>query len=223
MQLPASLVIAGLIGCAPIALGGAQALVLEAKIPLGDVQGRIDHLALDVSRQRLYVAELGNDSVGVVDLPARRTLSTIRGLDEPQGIGYVPSTDTVWVATGGDSRLHLFRGENGHADGILALGAEADNVRVDARAHRVYIGYGGGNVASFDALTRKRLGEVALKGHPEGFQLDLAAQRLYVNVPDARQIAVFDLSGAQPGEFWASEGAAADTSHTSAAAKGSST
>ena len=35
-------------------------LILEAKIPLGEVSGRIDHLGIDVKRQRLFVAELGN-------------------------------------------------------------------------------------------------------------------------------------------------------------------
>jgi hypothetical protein len=45
-------------------------LVLEAKIPLGEVSGRIDHLGIDVKRQRLLVAELGNNSLGVVDLSA---------------------------------------------------------------------------------------------------------------------------------------------------------
>jgi hypothetical protein len=43
-------------------------LQLESKIPLGRVGGRIDHMAIDIKRQRLFVAELGNDSVGVVDL-----------------------------------------------------------------------------------------------------------------------------------------------------------
>jgi hypothetical protein len=53
----------------------SEPLVLESKIPLADVKGRIDHLAVDAARQRLYGAELGNNSVGVVDLrsqhPAR--------------------------------------------------------------------------------------------------------------------------------------------------------
>jgi hypothetical protein len=34
---------------------------LEAKIPLGDVRGRIDHMAVDLARHRLFVAALGND------------------------------------------------------------------------------------------------------------------------------------------------------------------
>jgi hypothetical protein len=34
-------------------------LQLEAKIPLGDVRGRIDHMAVDLARNRLFVAALG--------------------------------------------------------------------------------------------------------------------------------------------------------------------
>lgn len=38
-------------------------LQLVAKIPLGEVKGRIDHMAVDFPGQRLFVAELGNGSV----------------------------------------------------------------------------------------------------------------------------------------------------------------
>jgi hypothetical protein len=51
----------------PAATGAQTAsspLILEAKIPLGQVSGRIDHLSIDVKRQRLLVAELGNNSLG---------------------------------------------------------------------------------------------------------------------------------------------------------------
>jgi len=65
-------------------------LVLEAKIPLGEVSGRIDHLGIDTKRRRLLVAELGNNSVGVVDLAAGKVLRRITGLSEPQGVAYVP-------------------------------------------------------------------------------------------------------------------------------------
>jgi hypothetical protein len=48
--------------------------MLERKIPLGAVQGRIDHLSVDLARQRLFVAELGNGSLGVVDLQQDKLL-----------------------------------------------------------------------------------------------------------------------------------------------------
>ena len=47
------------------------------------MSGRIDHLGIDVKRQRLLVAELGNNSLGVVDLKAGKVLSRIAGLSEP--------------------------------------------------------------------------------------------------------------------------------------------
>src|SRR5262245_8106416 len=78
----------------------AASLTVEKRIPLGEVRGRIDHLALDTKRQRLYVAELGNNSLGVVDLRAGRVITTVAGLHEPQGVAYVADTDTVWVANG---------------------------------------------------------------------------------------------------------------------------
>src|SRR5437588_9771723 len=55
-------------------------LVLETKIPLGEVSGRIDHLGVDLKRQRLFVAELGNNSLGVVDLAAGKMVRTIGGM-----------------------------------------------------------------------------------------------------------------------------------------------
>jgi hypothetical protein len=61
-------------------------LALEAKIPLGQVSGRIDHLGIDAKRQRLLVAELGNNSLGVVDLSAGKILRRITGLSEPPGV-----------------------------------------------------------------------------------------------------------------------------------------
>src|ERR1041385_5055786 len=87
-------------------------LAVESKVTLGEVQGRIDHLGVDLKRQRLYVAELGNDSVGVVDLKAGRVAQTLRGLKEPQGIGYETVTDTLYVANAGDGSVRIFKGED---------------------------------------------------------------------------------------------------------------
>ena len=85
--LAVTFMLVGLVGLAGHAAAGpVQPLVLEQKIPLGEVQGRIDHLAIDLARERLFVAELGNNSVGVVDLAAGKLLRGIDGLNEPQGV-----------------------------------------------------------------------------------------------------------------------------------------
>jgi YVTN family beta-propeller protein len=167
-------------------------LQLEAKIPLGSVRGRIDHMAVDLKRQRLFVAELGNDSVGVVDLANRKLIQTITGLKEPQGVGYEPSTDTLYVANAGDGSVRLFRGSDYAAGERIELGSDADNIRIDTAANRVVVGYGSGGLAFIDPSTHSKVGDVAVKGHPEGFQIDRDTGQIFVNVPDGQNIAVVD-------------------------------
>src|SRR5262245_36800119 len=111
-------ILSALIGVVMVSATGAQAqssdalpLRLEAKIPLGNVKGRLDHFALDPHRHRLFLAELENDTVGVIDLNRGQTIHTIRGLREPQGLAYVAAGDALYVANGGDGSLRLFRAE----------------------------------------------------------------------------------------------------------------
>lgn len=169
-------------------------LQLEAKIPLGDVRGRIDHMAVDLKRQRLFVAELGNDSVGIIDLQTRNVIRRISGLKQPQGVGYEPSTDTLYVANAGDGSVRLFEGSDYKSSGQIELGSDADNIRIDTVAKRVVIGSGSGALAVIDPSTRKRIADVPLKAHPESFQIDPDSGRIFVNLPDARAIAVVDVA-----------------------------
>jgi DNA-binding beta-propeller fold protein YncE len=175
-------------------------LVLEANIPLGQVNGRIDHLAVDLKRQRLFVAELGNDSLGVVDLAAQKMVRTITGLSEPQGVGYEPTTDTLYIANASDGSIRVLRGEDLSAVGRIELGDDADNVRIDAARNRVLVGYGKGALAVIDPATKTKVADIRLKAHPEGFQID--GDRVFVNVPDARLIEAVDLGKGEAGTAW---------------------
>ena len=183
------------------AVGWAQApgppLALDTKIALGAVSGRIDHLAVDLKRQQLFVAELGNDSLGVVNLAARKMRSTMPGLKEPQGIGYEPSADTVYVANAGDGSVRLLWAEDLTSKGRINLGEDADNVRIDTARHRVLVGYGKGALAVIDPKSRAKVADIPLQAHPEGFQIDEGTARAFVNLPDAGQIAVVDLEKGQ--------------------------
>jgi DNA-binding beta-propeller fold protein YncE len=184
-------------------------LLLEAKIPLGDVSGRIDHMTFDAAHQRLFVAELGNDSVGVVDLKARTTIKTIPRLREPQGVGYLASTDTLYVASAVDGSVHLFEGRSFTPGPVIALGKDADNVRVDAKSGTVFVGYGAGAIAAIDAAKRAKVADLTLREHPEGFQLSPDGAHIFVNVPDAREIAVLDRNGGK-GATWPTRDARAN-------------
>ncbi len=180
----------------------APPLVLEAKIALANTSGRIDHMAVDLKRGRLFVAELGNGSVDVVDIAARRVVSRITGLKEPQGVGYSAAADLVIVASAGDGSVRFYRGENMAPAGTISLGDDADNVRVDPQGGNVVVGYGSGGLAIIDPTTRGKVADIHLPAHPEGFQLDDASGRAFVNVPDANQIAVVDVKTGQSTAVW---------------------
>src|SRR5262249_8572227 len=144
-------------------------LSLEAKIPLGAVKGRIDHMAVDPMRSRLFVAELENNSVGIVDLKDRKVVHVITGLTEPQGVGYEPSTDTLYVANGGDGSVRLYRGADYVEISRIDLRDDADNIRVDPIAKHVLIGYGGGGIATIDPATRSKIADFPVAGASGGF------------------------------------------------------
>ncbi|MGE5533936.1 MAG: YncE family protein [Acidobacteriota bacterium] len=171
---------------------GANPLRLEAKIPLGKVSGRIDHMTIDLPRRRLFVAEFGNGRISIVDLGTQKVVQRITGLKEPQGVAYVAANDMLYVASGGDGSLRNFRGPDYLPAGRLNLGEDADNIRVDSANHRLLVGYGNGAIGVVDFASGKKAAAFALKGHPESFQLDTESGKIFVNVPGARSISVLD-------------------------------
>jgi hypothetical protein len=167
-------------------------LELERTIGLPNVSGRIDHLAVDVQHQRLFVAELGNGSVDSIDLMSGES-RRIDGLKEPQGVAHLPERNELVVASAGDGTVRFFDAPSLAPIGSLTLGDDADNVRVDPKTGQVVVGYGSGALAIVDPARRVVVRIIALAAHPEGFQIDGESRRAFVNVPDAHKIVVVDL------------------------------
>lgn len=166
-------------------------LKLVQTIPLEAVEGRIDHLALDGTAKRLYVAALGNDTVEVIDLAAGMRVETVSGPKEPQGLAVLSESHALAVASGGDGMFRLY-GESLKLSASLGELDDADNVRLDASGRHAYVGYGGGALAEIDPATATKLREIKLDGHPESFQLEKRGTRIFVNVPASRHVAAID-------------------------------
>jgi DNA-binding beta-propeller fold protein YncE len=181
-----------LVALAALAWGqAAQPLRLEKTIELPDVQGRIDHLSIDLKSERLFVAALGNNTVEVIDIKGGKRAKTIAGLREPQGVRYVPDVDRLYVANGKDGSVRVFDGNSYSPLKTIDYGDDADNLRYDAEHKRIYVGYGGGALGEFDSDGNK-IADTKLDAHPESFQLEKDSPRIYVNLPGARKVAVVD-------------------------------
>jgi DNA-binding beta-propeller fold protein YncE len=177
-------------------------LKLDKTIPLEKVEGRIDHMAADVAGQRLFVAALGNNTVEVLDLKAGKIIQSLSGFAEPQGIAYVPELDRLFVANGQDATCRIIDGHSFKTVSSVQCGEDADNVRYDDKAKRIYVGYGGGALGALDAKTGAQLAVIKLAGHPESFRLETGGPRIFVNVPKADHIAVVDRENGTVTETW---------------------
>jgi DNA-binding beta-propeller fold protein YncE len=177
-------------------------LLLERKISLGEVRGRIDHLEVDLKRNRLFVAELENDTVAVIDLNANQVMHVISELRKPQGLGYHPSTDALYVANGGDGTAAVFQGDDYRPIARIPLADGADNVRVDAIGNRVLVTYGRG-LAVIDPASRSKVADLSLEGRPESFQLDRTSDRIFINDPANKAIVVVNRATGKQVTSWA--------------------
>jgi DNA-binding beta-propeller fold protein YncE len=168
-----------------------QPLRLEKTIDLPDVQGRIDHLSIDVPGERLFISALGNNSLEIIDLKVGKRAQTIRQLKEPQGVLYVPEANRLYVANGNDGTVRVFDASSYAPVKTLDYGDDADNLRYDPAHKRIYVGYGSGRLGEIDGDGNK-IADIKLDAHPESFQLEKNSLRIYVNLPKSRKVAVVD-------------------------------
>src|SRR5205085_6947645 len=122
------------------------------------------------------------NTLEVVDLKKRERAASLSGFHEPQGVRYLPEANVIVVANGGDGTTAFLDGSLLKLIKTVHFSGDADNVRYDAAHKRVYVGYGTGALGVLD-IDGKRIADIPLGGHPESFQLDSAAGRIYVNIP----------------------------------------
>lgn len=206
---PALSIVTALVMLIAAGAPAAEALHLERSIPLEGVNGRIDHLAFDSQRNRLYVAALGNNTVEVIDTAAGKRAGTIKHLGAPAGVRVIASSGKTVVASGSDGEVRIFDSDLKLLGEIKDLD-DADNVRLDPDEKLAFVGYGSGAIAIIDVGRAQKVGEINLTGHPESFQLESHGPRVFVNVPDAHQVAVVDRQKMTVIATWKTNGAEAN-------------
>jgi DNA-binding beta-propeller fold protein YncE len=177
-------------GIATIAAQSAAPLKLKQTIALSGVEGRIDHFAFDPAGDRLFVCALGNNTVEVLDLRNGERLRSITGLGAPQGVAYVPGVNRLFVANDKGGICKIYDAKTFQSVGELNFKDDADNVRYDDTAKKIYVGFGSGGIAVVNAPDGKQIGSIKLSAHPEAFQLEKNGSRIFVNVPNSRHVAV---------------------------------
>jgi DNA-binding beta-propeller fold protein YncE len=186
-------------------------LRLVATIPMPNVKGRIDHMDADVKGKRLFVAGLENGSLEVVDLQAGKWLRSVPGFQKPQGIAYVRELNKVFVASGDDGMVRVFRGDSLDLLDPIKLELGPNRIIYDPHTKYLYVGYGGkdagkdyGEVGIIDAKSDKLIGEIKVAAHPSEILLDRSGRTVFVCVSIANQIQVVDAKKRQVVSTWPS-------------------
>jgi DNA-binding beta-propeller fold protein YncE len=180
------------------AVGAAWAAAEEP--PLRRVQtialkgpaGRLDHLALDAARGRLFVANMANASLDVVDLKAGKVVRQVPGQQGIQGIAYAPGLDRVFVGLGTGGFCNVFDGADYKLLKAIKFADDADNVRYNPATHLAYVAHAEKALAVIDAKSLEVRADIPLPGQAESFQLEKGRPRLYLNTPSPAQVNVID-------------------------------
>lgn len=165
---------------------------LTQTIPVPGIEGRIDHLDFDRVGERLFVCALGNNTVEVIDLKKGERVHSIAGLGAPQDVLYIPGLDRLVVANDQGGMVKIFDAKSFRLLGQVSFDDDADNVRYDDFSKQVYVGFGRGGIGIINAANGKPAPSIRLAAHPEAFALEKNGQRIFVNVPTSRCVAVID-------------------------------
>lgn len=186
-------------------------LRLVQAIPLPNVEGYFDHMAVDVKGQRLFVPGEHQRTIEVIDLRTGKDIHTITGFGgDPRKTIYLPQTNEIWVDDG-DATVKAFSGEtyelvkniplSGHdldndsrrvpdngvydpATGLFYLGDRADGLKKEGIK---------GSIEIVDTKSGKFLGSIEVDGlNPAGLALDPKSSKLYVVTGDTSNVIVID-------------------------------
>ena len=184
-------------------------LRLVQTIPMPNVKGRIDHMDVDVQGKRLFVAGLENGSLEVVDLGAGKRSKSVPDFKKTQGVAYVPSLNKVFVASGDDAMLRVFRGDSLELIDSVKLEPGPNRVTYDPHTSVLYVGYGGkdagkdyGEVGIIEAKTDKHVGDIKVDAHPAELLLDSSGKTLYVFVSASSKVQVADTQKREVVSTW---------------------
>ena len=189
--------------------GGKQPLWLVQTIPLPNVKGRLDHMDVDVTGKRLFVAGLENGTFEVVDLQSGKRIHSIPGFKKAQGALFVRELNKLFLASGDDGMLRVFRGDTLELLDSIHLEPGPNRVVYAPKSRLVYVGYGGkdagkdyGEVGIIDAQNDKVVGDIKVVAHPSELLLDKGGNTLFVFVSIANTVQVIDTNKREVLSTW---------------------
>jgi DNA-binding beta-propeller fold protein YncE len=175
------------------------ALKLVQTIPLPDIDGRIDHFAIDLKGRRAFLAALAKNTIEVVDLRAGHVKHTLPGFAKPQGVLFVPKFNKLIVASGADGSVKTLDGTTLAVIHAASVSLGADAIGYDPRSKEIYVGSGGGDASKeegdltvFNVASGAQVAALTTDAHAGGSVVEGHGERVFVLVPEKAEVVVLD-------------------------------
>ena len=221
----AAAVVLPLVVCAAGAVPASAALgyTVTATIEVGNGP---DGAAVDPGAHTLYVTNVDDDTVSVIDEATGTVTGTVTVGGGPLAVAADPTTHTAYVTNGGNGTVSVIDGPTGTVTAIITVGSGPDGVAVDPTSHTAYVANGGaGTVSVIDEASGTVTGTIAVGSDPDGVAVDPTTHTVYVANGGAGTVSVIDeASGTVTGTIAVGsdpDGVAVDpTTHTAYVANG---
>lgn len=170
----------------------AAELELVQTIPLKGKAGTLDHLALDVKRDRLLVANKTNNTLDVVDLKTGSLVQQVPNQTGIQGIAYAPDVDRIYVGLGTNGLCNVVDANTLKAVKTIKFADDCDNVRYNPKTQLVYVAHAEQSLGVISAKTNALRADIKLPAAAEAFVLEAGRPLAYVAAPSPCQVIVID-------------------------------
>ncbi len=190
---------------------GMQAIQVEAQsaAPLtliskdqmpSSVQGKFDHLGIDLRGNRLFAAAESAHQVLVFDLHSGKFLRSIDDIAIPHAIFVREDLNRIYVTDGGAGALKVFDGNTYKLLATIPLKVDADSVGYDPATRLLYIDNGGGDahetfsmLSVVDTTHATKVADMKIDGDTlEAMALETTTARMYVNNAAKNEVSVID-------------------------------
>ena len=176
--------------CSPPA--PAEELELVQTIQLKGKAGNLDHLAVDVKGNRLFLANKANDTLDIVDLKTGKLIAQKEKQTAIQGVAYSPELKRIYVGLGTNGLCNIFDSEKYTLLKTVSFKDDADNVRYNPKTNLVYVAHAEKSLGVIDAKTFFKKADIKLSAAAEGFVMEEKRPRLYLATPNPCQLLVID-------------------------------
>jgi WD40 repeat protein len=188
-----------------------EPLRLVQSMAMPGVEGRFDHLAVDLKGNRLFLAACANNTIEVFDLASGKRIHSIGGIGTPHAEYYVPDTNELLVSVGDDGTCKFLRGDTFELIKTVKISVGADSIVYDPGSKYLYVVNGGKDidnneyslVSVIDAMKRQNLGDIRVDGAElEAMAVERSSNRLFVNMKTLKQIGIIDRNKRQVVATW---------------------